>query len=122
MEIGVLVRYGGVVPGKEKAAVDVFTETTKLYGEKLADGTFTYYEPFMFRTGDFQEELGFFVIKGPEEKLTSYFNSIESRTLQAKVEMIVNHLKIEYLFMGPEILEQVQILGTLVEEKEPALV
>jgi len=122
MEIGVVVRYGGVMPGREAACVDLFTETLSLYGEKLADGTFTSFEPFAFRTGDFQEELGFFVLKGPEEKVTGFFNSMEQRTLQAKGEQIVNHLKIEFLYTGSEVLEQVQIMAKLVGAATPALV
>ena len=122
MEIGAIVRYGGVMPGREAGAVHLFTETLKLYSEKLADGTFTSFEPFAFRTGDFQEELGLFVLKGPEEKVTGFFNSIEQRTLQAKGEQIVNHLRIEFLYTGSEVLEQVQIMATLVEPATPALV
>lgn len=120
MEFGALVHYGGVIPGKEQAAVDAFAETTKLYGEKLANGTFTYFEPFMFRTGDVQEELGFFVLKGPEEKVLAFFDSMESKTLKTKVAQIVNHLKIEFLYTGPDVLEQVAILSKLSEVKVPA--
>ena len=94
MDIGVIVRWGGVIPGKEKKAVELFAETTKLYGDRLAEGTFTYFEPFMFATGDLQEELGFHLIKGPEENLMTFFDSIEAMTLHANVEICVNHLKI----------------------------
>jgi hypothetical protein len=121
MEIGVLVHWGRVIPGKEEAAVDAFAQTTKLYGEKLANGTFTYFEPFMYRTGDWQEDLGFFVLKGPEEKVIAFFDSMEAKTLRTKVAQMVDHLKIEYLYTGPDVLEQVAILGKLAE-KTPALV
>lgn len=121
MEIGVLVSYGGVIPGKERAAVDVFAETMKLYGEKLADGTFSWYEPFIFQTGDLQETLGFFVIKGPQEKMLAFFNGEENRILKDKVSLIVNHLKIEFLYTGNEVLKEVGILSGLAE-KTPVLV
>lgn len=121
MEIGVLVSYGGVIPGKERAAVDVFAETMKLYGAKLVDGTFTWYEPFIFQTGDLQETLGFFVIKGPQDKMLAFFNGEENRILKDKVALIVNHLKIEFLYTGNEVLKEVEILSGLAE-KTPVLV
>lgn len=121
MEIGVLVSFGGVIPGKEKAAVDVFAETMKVYGSRLADGSFTSYEPFIFQTGDLQETLGFFVIKGPREKVMAYFDSDENRILKDKVSLIVNHLKIEFLYTGNEVLKEVQLLSGIAE-KTPVLV
>jgi hypothetical protein len=117
MEIGVIVRYGGVIPGREEAAVQAFTETTHFYDAQLANGTFTFYEPFMFRTGDFQQELGFFIVKGPEEKVISWFDSKESRLLRTKVELIVNHLTIEFLYTGTDVLEQVALLNEVAKEK-----
>lgn len=120
MEVGVLVQWGGVVPGKEKAAVDVFAETLKLYGDKMANGTFTYFEPFLFRTGDIQMDLGFIVLKGPEDKVMAFFDSLEQKTLKAKVAQIVNHLKIEFLYTGKDVQEQVEILSKLAEQKIPA--
>ena len=107
MEIGAIVRYGGVMPGREAACVDLFTETLKLYSEKLADGRSPPSNPS--RSGPVTSKRSWvFVLKGPEEKVTGFFNSIEQRTLQAKGEQIVNHLRIEFLYTGSEVLEQVQ--------------
>ncbi len=122
MEVGMLVSYGGVLPGKEKEAIDLFAETQKFYGEKLADGTFTFYEPFLFRTGDRSENLGFFIVKGPQEKVMAYFESKESRILRDKVGQVVTHLKIEFLYTGTEVLDEIAIFSEIAEKKVPALV
>lgn len=119
MEIGALIQFGAVIPGREEAAVDAFAETMKLYGDKLAKGTFTYFETFVFRTGDMQRDLGFILLKGPEDKVTEYFDSIEHKTLHTKVGQVVNHLKIEFLYTGADVMEQVAILSKLTE-KVPA--
>jgi hypothetical protein len=122
MEVGILVSYGGVIPGMEKEAIELFAETQKLYGEKLADGTFTYYEPFLFRTGDRSEHLGFFIVKGPQEKVMLYFDSKENRALRDRVGQVVNHLKIEFLYTGGEVLNEIAIFSEVAEKKVPALV
>ncbi|HXZ99060.1 MAG TPA: hypothetical protein VEK76_01805 [Candidatus Binatia bacterium] len=118
MEIALLIQFGGVFPGKEKAAVEAFTETSKFYGEKLADGTFTYFEPFMFGTGDIRERLGFFIVKGPEEKIVAFNDSKEAWALRTKVAQICAHLDIEYVYTGDRVLEQVNLLGDLAKELE----
>ena len=122
MEVGMLVSYGGVFPGKEKEAIDLFAETQKLYGAKLADGTFTYYEPFLFRTGDRSEHLGFFIVKGPQEKVMFFFDSKESRVLRDRVGQVVSHLDIEFLYTGTEVLDEIAIFSEIAEKKVPALV
>lgn len=122
MEVGILVSYGGVFPGKEKEAIELFAETQKIYGEKLADGTFTYYEPFLFRTGDRSEQLGFFIAKGPQDKVMFYFDSKENRALRDKVGQVVSHLKIEFLYTGSEVLDEIALFSEIAEKKVPALV
>lgn len=122
MEVGILVSYGGVIPGMEKEAIELFAETQRVYGDRLADGTFTYYEPFLFRTGDRSEHLGFFIVKGPQEKLTAYFDSKENRALRDRVGQVVNHLEIEFLYTGGEVLEEISIFSEIAENRVPALV
>ena len=122
MEVGLLVSYGGVVPGREKEAIELFAETQKVYGEKLADGTFTYYEPFLFRTGDRSEQLGFFIVKGPPDKVMFYFDSKENRALRDKVGQVVNHLKIEFLYTCGDVLDEVALFSEIAEKKIPVLV
>jgi hypothetical protein len=120
MEVGILVSYGGVIPGKEHEAIELFAETQKLYGEKLADGTFTYYEPFLFRTGDRSEHLGFFIVKGPQDKVMFYFDSKENRVLRDRVGQVVSHLTIEFLYTGAAVLDEIAIFSEIVEKKVPA--
>ena len=122
MEAGMVVHFGGVFPGREQQAVDAFAETTKLYGEKLAEGTFTSFEPYLYETGDIREQLGFFIVKGSQEKILDFIDSRESAELRTKVAQICTHLQIELLYTGSRVLEQVNLLSDLAEriEKMPA--
>lgn len=127
MDVGMVVHFGGIFPGREKQGVDLFAETTKLYGEKLADGTFSYFEPFIYQTGDVRDQLGFFLIKGTEEKVMGFVDSRESMELRTKAAQICEHLQIEILYTGERLLEQVAIFSNLAEkieqmERKPALV
>jgi hypothetical protein len=60
MEIGLLIKRGAPVPGRETQAIDVFSEGTEYFGKKLAEGTITFFEPFLFGTGDLEEWQGAF--------------------------------------------------------------
>lgn len=122
MQVGVLLRWGGIVAGREKAAVALFDQGAKLFSEKLNDGTFTYFEPFLYMTGDYQEEAGFFLVKGDDAKVRAFFDLPDTRSFLMQVEIVVNHLKFEFLHVGDAISQQMQILGAFIEEKTPALV
>src|SRR6266508_3701309 len=65
MEIGLYIKFGKLVPGREEKAIDLFGEAIEYFGEKMAIGWLTFFEPFFFQTSDREEETGFFVLKGP---------------------------------------------------------
>ena len=65
MDVGLIIRYGAIVPGRETQAIELFDEATKYYEEKVAQKVPTHFEPFFFMTSDYQEETGFFILKGP---------------------------------------------------------
>jgi len=119
MEAAMIVHFGGAIPGREKFAVETFAETTKLYEKRLADGTFTYFEPFLYKTGDVQEHLGFWIVKGTEEKLLKFIDSREATELAARAGQICNHLSVEFLYCGEGVREQITMRTRLAEELLP---
>ena len=36
MDVGLIIRYGAIVPGRETQAIELFDEATKYYEEKVA--------------------------------------------------------------------------------------
>ena len=116
MEAALIVHFGGAIPGKEKLAIETFADTTKLYERMLKDGTFTYFEPFLYKTGDIQEHLGFWLVKGPEDKLMHFMDSTESKELAARAGQICNHLRIEFLYVGEGVREQILIRTKLAKD------
>ena len=104
-ELGCLVRWGRVVPGREEKAVELFTEVTKYYGELMASGYLTYFEPFFYLSGDGEIDNGFFVLKGP--KITEILESEEMLRFKTRSELCLSHLTTELLLVGEEVLKQV---------------
>ena len=65
MDVGLMIRYGKLIPGRETQALELFEETTAYFQRKVQVGVITYFEPFFLATGDFETETGFLVMKGP---------------------------------------------------------
>ena len=110
-DLGFIVRWGRVFPGYEKHAIDLFSETTKYFGDKLADGTLTYFEPFLYLSGDSETEIGFFVMKGPEPKVLALIEDPGRLDLQARATQLLAHVKTDVLAVGEGVFEQIGRFG-----------
>lgn len=106
MEIGLYIKWGKPVPGREEWAVDLLNEGIDYFGEKLRAGWITYFEPFCFQTSDREVETGFFVVKGP---VTEIFKMLEDETflyLQEKAFYTFDHWTVDYLTVGEGVTKQ----------------
>jgi len=108
VEIGLLIRYGKLVPGREKEAIDLFAETAKFYEGKMKEKVLTYFEPFFLRTSDIEEELGFFIMKGPAPEVFKLMEDEKYLWLLMKAQYVVEHLKTDILTVGEGIQEQIE--------------
>lgn len=111
MDIGVFIRFGRIVPGREEPALDLFTEAVEFFGEKLSEGSITFFEPYMFRTADYEAETGFFLFKGPEEKIYSLMEQEDYLRLITKANLVVEHLRVDLLTVGDRIQSQMERFG-----------
>lgn len=106
MEIGLLIRYGRLVTGREHQAMDLFQESMAYFGEKIAKGELTFFEPFFMATSDLEEELGFFIAKGPAPAMFAILEEEAYRTLMQKAVMLVEHVRADLLTVGEGIAAQ----------------
>jgi hypothetical protein len=106
MEIGLLIRYGKLVPGREAQAIELFEESTKYFLERLSKKEITYFEPFFLMTSDLEEETGFFVLKGPAPEVFRLMEDEKYRWLMQKAMVLVEHLRADLLTVGEGIPEQ----------------
>ncbi len=106
MEVGLYIKWGKAVPGREELAIDLLNEAIDYFGEKVRTGWITYFEPFCFQTSDREVENGFFVVKGP---VTEIFKMLEDETflyLQEKAFYTVDHWTVDYLTVGEGVTKQ----------------
>jgi hypothetical protein len=108
MEIGLLIRYGKVVPGRETEAVELFGEGERFFKGKLAEGVITYFEPFFLATSDLEEDLGFHVVKGPAPEIFKLMEDESYRTLMTKMTLVVEHPRADILTVGEGVLQQLE--------------
>jgi hypothetical protein len=100
MDVGLLIRYGKLIPGREVPALELFEETTAYFRKKVEEGTITFFEPFFMATGDFETEIGFFVLKGPAPEIFKLETEEEYLHLMQKGLMLVEHLRADVLTVG----------------------
>jgi hypothetical protein len=108
MDVGLLFRYGKVVPGREEKAIELFNEVVEFFGEKKDKGVITYFEPFFFFTSDTQEETGFFVVKGPVTEIFKLIEEEAFKTLAYKAYYLVEHFQWDLLTVGEAVMEQIE--------------
>jgi hypothetical protein len=106
MEVGLLIRYGKLVPGREEQAMELFGEVSKYYEEKVKEGILTYFEPFFLKTSDLEQDTGFFVLKGEAPQIFKLMEEEKHLWLMMKGEMLVQHLRVDLLTVGEGIFDQ----------------
>ena len=111
MEVGLFLRFGKLVPGREEKAIELFTEAVEYFGAKVKKGILTYFEPFFLRTADLEEETGFMIMRGPAPEV---FKMIEEEPFLKLVEkgyFLVEHLTWHLLTVGEGITQQLERSG-----------
>ncbi len=108
MEIGLIIRYGKLVPGREAQAIALFEESQTYFAEKVSQKVLTYFEPFFLSTSDLEEETGFFVLKGPAPEIFKLMEDEQYLRLMQKAMVLVEHLRADLLTVGERIREQVE--------------
>ena len=109
MEIGVIFRWGRVVPGKEEESVQLFNEVMQYFTEAKTRGDVTFWEPFLCSTGDFQLENGFLLAKGPEERIRKFLDDDLTVGLLLKSNIVLEHFKVEFLATAERIPKLMEI-------------
>jgi hypothetical protein len=107
VEVGLLIRYGKLVPGREVPAIELFQESMRYLEEKRDLGAITYFEPF-FLTSDLDEELGFWLVKGPAPSIFAIMEEEAFKLLMQKSIALVEHVRLDWLTVGDGIAEQVE--------------
>jgi hypothetical protein len=108
MDIGYMIKFGRMVPGREAKALELFSETLTFWHEYLAKEKIDYFEPFLYTSGDRETGLGFFLVRGREEEIRKITEAEEYFLLLTKAQFVVEHLNIAWLLAGEEVMTQVE--------------
>lgn len=103
-----MIRYGRLVTERELPAIELFQQTMDFFRERLARQEITFFEPFFFMTSDLEEELGFFIVRGPAPAMFQLLEDETYRTLVQRAMALVEHVRIDWLTVGEGIAEQVE--------------
>ena len=116
MEAGLWISWGKPVPGHEQEAIGLIGEAIQFLTNKKDFGYITWFEAFMPVTTDYDEEVGFFVIKGPAEKIDELRFDENWLYLLTKAGVLVNHFKVSYLRVGDAVPEQIDRVAKVYAE------
>ena len=108
METAIRFTWGKLVPGRETEALDLFADVTTYFGKKMADAKVTYFEPFLLKTGDFNLEQGFMIVKGPAEDIALIEQEEEYHINVGKAFYLLEHFKVDYLEVDEGISQQLE--------------
>ena len=100
MDVGILIKWGAPVHGREKESVALFEEVLD-YGKRLLDEEkITFFEPFLFGGGDLEVERGFILIKGEVTSIFALMESEEYRSFYARSLLTTTHVYNEMVAAG----------------------
>ena len=97
-----LVSFGAVHPGRERLAVDTFTELSRFLGERLSDGDLTSFQPFFYGGGAVNGTVGFFLVEGHRERLDDLRNDERFARLLLRAGAATANVRVDPLVAGPE--------------------
>jgi hypothetical protein len=113
MEVGLLIRYGKLVPGREEQAIALFAEASQYYAGKVEEGVLSSFEPFFLKTSDLEEETGFFILKGQAPEIFKLMEEERYQSLMTKGGLLVQHLRADLLTVGEGIYDQLERSGKI---------
>jgi hypothetical protein len=97
-----MVSFGAVHPGRERLAVDTFTELSRFFGERLSDGELTSFQPFFFSDGAVRDSIGFFLLEGRRDVLDELRRRDSFVRLLLRAGAATANVRVDALTAGPE--------------------
>jgi hypothetical protein len=100
VDVGLMIRYGRLVPGREAAAMELFDETVGFFQDRLARGELSFFEPFFLMTSDLDQEQGFFLVKGAAPAIFAMMEEEAYLEIMTRASLLVEHLHQDLLRVG----------------------
>ncbi|HUP86978.1 MAG TPA: hypothetical protein VM143_15090 [Acidimicrobiales bacterium] len=98
----VMVSFGAVHPGRERLAVETFTDLSRFFGERLSDGDLTSFQPFFYSGGAVDGRVGFFLLEGHRERLAAMAAREDFTRLLLRAGAATADVRVDPLTAGPD--------------------
>ncbi len=96
------VSFGAPHPGRERLALDSFTDLSKFLGACLADGELTSFQPFFFAAGPVAGTIGFVLAEGRREVVGDLLHRESFVRLVLQMRAASENVRVEVLVAGSE--------------------
>lgn len=106
MDTGLMIRWGPVQAGREDQALALFNDTVNYFASLMESGKISGFEPYMFTVTDFEEEAGFFIVKGSFADIFALMDSDEYKSMVTKANLLLHHVKISMVNFGDGVAAQ----------------
>lgn len=112
----VMLSFGAVHPGRERLAVEMFTEVSRFLGEVLADGVIESFKPFFYDGGTVGDTTGFFLLEGQREALDGLRRRRDFQRLVLRAGAATAYVRVHALVAGTEAGRMVNFYRSVREE------
>jgi len=96
----VMLSFGAVHPGRERLAVETFTEVSRFLGEVLADGVIESFAPYFYEGGAVDGTAGFFLLAGQQQQLDGLRRRDDFRRLVLRAGAATTGVAVHQLVAG----------------------
>lgn len=111
-DAGLLMGWNRVIPGRERAAVEMWQEMMSYFKRLHAEGQITSFEPVLL--GAYGGSLnGFVVVRGSQEKLERFRNSDEFLKLNIRANKTLEGFLVARAHFGDEAARILRLYETL---------
>ena len=111
-----MLAFGAVHPGRERLAVDTFTEVSRFLGEVLADGVIESFSPYFFDGGVVDGTAGFFLLGGQQEQLDALRRREDFQRMVLRAGAATAGVRVHQLIAGSAAGRMVNLYRSVREE------
>jgi hypothetical protein len=97
-----MLSFGPVHLGRERLAVDTFTEISRFLGALLADEAITEFAPYFFADGQHGGMIGFFLVQGDRARLDEVRRDPAFQRLLLRTGAATSNVGVHTLVAGTE--------------------
>jgi len=114
-DTGLFLGFGYPARGRERHAVELFSEVASFYADLVERGEIESFEPALLEPHG-GELGGFFLVRGSQEQIARLRASDEFNRLIARSQLIVDHIGVVEAWLGDRLMGQMARFAEAVDQ------